>query len=118
MTAKPSISAAASEYSSLRSRIRRTLGMSYGNSLAEEYRLVGQYAGRILKGEKPADMLVQQATKVELVINLNAAKALGIAVPLISTQPQCLLLGYELRSPDRDCDNTRIGVESHRHAVI
>jgi putative ABC transport system substrate-binding protein len=56
--------------------------MSYGTNLADTYRLVGVYTGRILKGEKPADMPVQQATKLELIINLTTAKALGIAVPL------------------------------------
>jgi putative tryptophan/tyrosine transport system substrate-binding protein len=56
--------------------------MSYGGNLKESYRWAGIYAGRILKGDKPADLPVQRVTKVELIVNLKAAKALGITVPL------------------------------------
>ena len=70
-------------WSTLRSAVKRYAdNAAEGGDLVDLYRLSGTYTGRILKGEKPADLPVQQSTKVELIVNLKTAKALGVNVPL------------------------------------
>ena len=93
--------------------------MSYGANFLNAARELGVYVGRVLKGDKPAELPVQQATKIELVINMNAAKALGLTIPtsLLVAADEVIERGAEVRLPRKTGGSTQTGQLVAAHLI-